>query len=174
MTQKLASHSEDFSAWYNEIVQKADLADYSPVRGCMVIKPYGYELWEAVKLGDFREDLYYRLNVVSLQIPPLRERKEDIPVLAEHFLKTFADQEDREPKTLSEKAMTTLLKHVWPGNVRELLNTLKRASVLAAGREIQVTDLGLTSEGTEPGSGDTFEEFLHRWLKEIVTPWNRR
>ena len=137
-----------------------------------VISATHRDLWEAVKLGDFREDLYYRLNVVSLQIPPLRERREDIPVLAEHFLKTFADQEGREPKTLAENGMTALLEHVWPGNVRELLNTLKRASVLASGREIQVADLGLTPDGTEPSAGDTFEEFLHRWLREIVTPWS--
>ena len=137
-----------------------------------VISATHRDLWEAVKLGDFREDLYYRLNVVSLQIPPLRERREDIPVLAEHFLKTFADQEGREPKNLAENGMTALLEHVWPGNVRELLNTLKRASVLASGREIQVADLGLTPDGTEPSAGDTFEEFLHRWLREIVTPWS--
>ena len=137
-----------------------------------VISATHRDLWEAVKLGDFREDLYYRLNVVSLQIPPLRERREDIPVLAEHFIKTFADQEGREPKTLAENGMTALLEHVWPGNVRELLNTLKRASVLASGREIQVADLGLTPDGTEPSAGDTFEEFLHRWLREIVTPWS--
>jgi two-component system nitrogen regulation response regulator GlnG len=137
-----------------------------------VISATHRDLWEAVKHGDFREDLYYRLNVVSLQIPPLRERRDDIPVLAEHFLKIFAEEESREPKTLAENAMAALLKHLWPGNVRELLNTLKRASVLASGPVIQATDLGLTAHGTDTGTEDTFEEFLHRWLKEIVAPWS--
>jgi two-component system nitrogen regulation response regulator GlnG len=138
-----------------------------------VISATHRDLWDAVKNGDFREDLYYRLNVVSLQIPPLRERKEDIPVLVEHFLKTFAEEENREPSTLSENAMSALMKHVWPGNVRELLNTLKRASVLASGPVIQTLDLGLAPAGGETGAGDTFEDFLHRWLREIVAPWSR-
>ena len=129
-------------------------------------------LWEAVQQGDFREDLYYRLNVVSLQIPPLRERKEDIPVLAEHLLKTFANQEGGKPKILSENAMKALTRHVWPGNVRELQNTLRRASVLASGSVIQDSDLGLSPQGEQPDGGTTFEEFLARWLKEIVTPWS--
>jgi len=129
------------------------------------------ELWEAVKEGDFREDLYYRLNVVSLRIPPLRERRVDIPILAEHFLKVFAEK-GSEPKTLSDAAMSILVKHVWPGNVRELLNTLKRASVLAAARVIQVADLGLSADGTEVGSEETFDVFLRKWLHEIVAPWS--
>ncbi|UCG39150.1 MAG: sigma-54-dependent Fis family transcriptional regulator, partial [bacterium] len=125
-----------------------------------VISATHRDLWDAVKQGDFREDLFYRLNVVSLRVPPLRERREDIPVLADHFLKTFASEEGKEPKSLSEGAMGVLLKHLWPGNVRELINTLKRASVLAAGPVIQVSDLGLLMEGDEMGAGSTFDEFL--------------
>jgi DNA-binding NtrC family response regulator len=130
------------------------------------------ELWEAVKEGDFREDLYYRLNVVSLRIPPLRERREDIPILAQHFLKVFAQEEDAEPKSLSDGAMSVLLRHVWPGNVRELLNTLKRASVLASERVIHTSDLGLSMEGIEKETDETFDDFLRRWLQEIVAPWS--
>jgi two-component system nitrogen regulation response regulator GlnG len=136
-----------------------------------VISATHRELWEAVKEGDFREDLYYRLNVVSLRIPPLRERREDIPILVEHFLKIFAE-EGSEPKTLSEGVMPILTKHVWPGNVRELLNTLKRASVLAADRVIQIADLGLSAEGTETDTDETFDNFLRRWLHDIVAPWS--
>jgi two-component system nitrogen regulation response regulator GlnG len=130
------------------------------------------ELWEAVKDGDFREDLYYRLNVVSLRIPPLRERREDIPILARHFLKVFAQEEDSEPKNLSDGAMSVLLRHVWPGNVRELLNTLKRASVLASEKVIHTSDLGLSAEGIEKETDETFDDFLRRWLQEIVAPWS--
>ncbi|MDT8395755.1 MAG: sigma-54 dependent transcriptional regulator [bacterium] len=137
-----------------------------------VISATHRELWDAVKEGDFREDLYYRLNVVSLRIPPLRERKEDIPILAGHFLKVFADEAGIEPKSLSDPAMAALIRHVWPGNVRELLNTLKRASVLATDRVIQVADLGLTSEGADRGAGESFEGFLREWLQEIVAPWS--
>ena len=137
-----------------------------------VISATHRELWEAVKEGDFREDLYYRLNVVSLRIPPLRERRDDIPLLAQHFLKVFAEEEGSEPKTLSDKAMAVLTKHVWPGNVRELLNTLKRASVLASDQVIHTADLGLSMEGTEAAADETFDEFLRRWLHEIVQPWS--
>ncbi|UCF88174.1 MAG: sigma-54-dependent Fis family transcriptional regulator [bacterium] len=137
-----------------------------------VISATHRELWEAVKEGDFREDLYYRLNVVSLRIPPLRERKEDIPILAQHFLKVFAEEDGSEAKTLSDAAMAVLMKHVWPGNVRELLNTLKRASVLAADRVIQVADLGITAEGAEGSPEESFDEFLRKWLQDIVAPWS--
>lgn len=137
-----------------------------------VISATHRELWDAVKEGDFREDLYYRLNVVSLRIPPLRERREDIPILAEHFLKVFAEEDSSEPKTLSDKAMSLLTRHVWPGNVRELLNTLKRASVLASDRVIHAADLGLSMEGTEAAADETFDEFLRKWLHEIVQPWS--
>jgi two-component system nitrogen regulation response regulator GlnG len=130
------------------------------------------ELWEAVKEGDFREDLYYRLNVVSLRIPPLRERRDDIPILAQHFLKVFAEEEGSEVKSLSDGAMSVLIKHVWPGNVRELLNTLKRSSVLASDRVIHTSDLGLSIEGIEAGADETFDDFLRRWLHEIVAPWS--
>ena len=129
------------------------------------------ELWEAVKEGDFREDLYYRLNVVSLRIPPLRERREDIPVLAGHFLRVFAE-EGSEPRTLSDGAMSVLMKHVWPGNVRELLNTLKRASVLASDPVIQTSDLGLSMESSDKGVEETFDEFIRKWMHEIVAPWS--
>ncbi|MDF1525515.1 MAG: sigma-54 dependent transcriptional regulator [bacterium] len=137
-----------------------------------VISATHRELWEAVKEGDFREDLYYRLNVVSLRIPPLRERREDIPVLAGHFLRVFAEEEGSELRTLSEGAMSVLLKHVWPGNVRELLNTLKRAYVLASDPVIHTSDLGLSMEGSDKGVEETFDEFIRKWMHEIVAPWS--
>ena len=83
-----------------------------------------------MKEGAFREDLYYRLNVFSLHIPPLRERREDIPLLAEHFLAKYAEQMGKTITGISHGAMELLLHHDWPGNIRELENVLERAVAL--------------------------------------------
>ncbi len=93
------------------------------------------DLEEEIRAGRFRSDLYYRLNVIQANLPPLRERREDVPLLARHFLKKMAG-EDEEPRELSDEAMDALLAHDWPGNVRELENALERASVLSKGKEI--------------------------------------
>jgi DNA-binding NtrC family response regulator len=94
-------------------------------------------LYEMVKEGTFRSDLYYRLNVVNLEVPPLRQRKEDILPLAEYFLGNQAAFYNEPPKTLSESIKTLLLNYSWPGNVRELANAIERAYVLTTGREIK-------------------------------------
>jgi two-component system response regulator AtoC/two-component system nitrogen regulation response regulator NtrX len=100
-------------------------------------------LEEEVREGRFREDLYYRLKVVQVELPPLRERGEDLPSLSDRFLGQVAERLDREKKNLSPKAMSRLLEHSWPGNVRELRNVLEQASVLSSGDEIDVSDLQL-------------------------------
>ena len=84
-----------------------------------------------IEAGRFREDLFYRLNVVTLKIPPLRERQEDIPLLAQHFAKDFARKNQRPVKGFTPQAMDRLLKYDWPGNVRELMNAVERAVVLS-------------------------------------------
>jgi len=139
-----------------------------------VISATHRDLKEAVGQGDFREDLYYRLNVVSLQVPPLRERKGDIPILSDHFLRLFAEESAQPAKTLSDEARQVLMDHSWPGNVRELMNTLRRSSVLAAGPVIGKTDLGLdeTRSAEDWDSEDSFEEFLRRRISEIVSSWS--
>jgi len=86
---------------------------------------------ELIAAGRFRDDLYYRLNVVSLEIPPLRERREDIPLLAQHFLKIFTAKNQKEIKGLTPKAMDQLVRYDWPGNVRELMNAVERGVVLS-------------------------------------------
>ncbi len=91
---------------------------------------------EEVANGNFREDLFFRLNVVNLTIPALAERPKDIPVLAEHFVKKYAEVNDTGPLTLSKEALDMLMTHEWPGNVRELENTMHRATLLASGSEI--------------------------------------
>jgi len=91
------------------------------------------DLKKAVERGEFREDLFYRLNVVTLNLPPLRDRREDIPLLAEHFLRKFAVENQREIKGFSPEAMDFLLQYDWPGNVRELENMVERAVILSKG-----------------------------------------
>ena len=105
------------------------------------------DLRAALEDGTFREDLYYRLNVVPIDIPPLREHKEDIPGLANLFLARFAKDSGREEKItgISPAAMQLLTGHYWPGNVRELQNVIERASALAAGTELEASDIQLDS-----------------------------
>jgi DNA-binding NtrC family response regulator len=96
------------------------------------------DLDEEIKRGTFRGDLFYRLNVIALQLPPLRERREDIPLLAEHFLHRSGEQAKEEPKRLSPTAIEVLQSYDWPGNVRELENALERAVILTRGAVIDV------------------------------------
>ncbi len=91
------------------------------------------DLRQAVRDGKFREDLYYRLNVISIDLPPLRSRREDIPLLVSHFLKYFAEQNELPPRTLAPDAMRALIDYDWPGNVRELENVIERGVVLSSG-----------------------------------------
>jgi len=98
------------------------------------------DLAEAVKAGAFREDLFYRLNVVRLELPPLRARMEDLPALAAHFIAKYAAEMGRQAPKVSSEAMQRLYGHAWPGNVRELENALERAVILA-GDEIRPSDL---------------------------------
>ncbi len=98
-------------------------------------------LRKLVKEGSFRDDLYYRLNVVTLEVPPLRERREDILVLAEYFLANQAVFYNEEPKTLSATSKELILNYSWPGNIRELANAMERGYVLTTSREIQAAAL---------------------------------
>jgi two-component system response regulator HydG len=107
-----------------------------------VIAATNRDLEEEIRRGSFRSDLYYRLNVIALHLPPLRERREDIPLLAKHFLEKMADQSSgTEPSSLSEEALRALMIYDWPGNVRELENALERAAVVAPTLEIQLEHL---------------------------------
>ncbi len=101
------------------------------------------DLEEEMKAGRFRQDLYYRLHVIPLRVPPLRERKEDIKPLAERFLLDFTVKEGQEPKTLTDDALALLMKHDWPGNVRELKNIIERLIILTPSNEITAKDIPL-------------------------------
>ena len=106
-----------------------------------IIAATNRNLEELVENGEFREDLYYRLNVIPIWLPPLRERREDIPVLSEYFLNKTAEELGCEPKKLSGEAMDALIHYSWPGNIRELENVMERINILADGREVQKEDL---------------------------------
>ena len=101
-----------------------------------IIAATNVDLTQAVKEGRFREDLFYRLNVICLELPPLRARRQDIPLLAAHFLKFYADENDVPVPTLAPEAMRILMDYEWPGNVRELENAMERGVVLATTRTI--------------------------------------
>ncbi len=111
------------------------------------------DLEHEVKENKFREDLYYRLNVIHIHLPPLRERREDIPLLVAHFLDKYRYSPQAQPTRISEEALNTLLRHDWPGNVRELENTIERAVVLSQGRVITTEHLEL-GKGVSGNRGD--------------------
>lgn len=118
-----------------------------------IIAATNKDLLQLSETGDFREDLYYRLNVINLRLPPLRERKEDIPLLAHHFLAHFSEKNRKKVAGFTPEAMDKLIRYSWPGNVRELMNSVERGVVLARSDTLDVVDLqfgeGMESEPDE-------------------------
>ncbi len=132
-------------------------------------------LESAIKDGSFREDLYYRLNVFSVLIPPLRERRMDIPVLAQFFMKKYAAIMNRAVSEISGDAMDMLIRYDWPGNVRELENVIERAMVLAQSSSIRATDLPFqNSTKLEMPKDDTLEAIERVHIESILdsAKWN--
>jgi DNA-binding NtrC family response regulator len=125
-----------------------------------VIAATNRDLENAIKEGIFREDLFYRLNVISFQMPPLKSRKEDIPLLAEHFLQRFSQETNKLIDKMNREAMDELMLYDWPGNVRELENAIERAVVVGKGRDILPEDLPIFCR--EPSTG-----FKNNSLKEV-------
>ena len=128
-----------------------------------VIAATNKNLMEQINEGAFREDLYYRLNVVELQVPPLTERKEDIPLLAQHFLEMFTDKNRKEIKGFTPQAMDNLIRHGWPGNVRELMNAVERGVVLARSNYLGVEDFPFMKDSllqNDPDSANPAELFM--------------
>jgi DNA-binding NtrC family response regulator len=122
--------------------------------GCRIVAASNVSLEEAVARGEFREDLFYRLNVFRLNLPRLRERDEDIEILARHFLQRLADEQGTEPLRLSTDATAALHVHAWPGNVRELKNVVERAAMLCEGRTIAAEHLMIQRRTSLPaGAG---------------------
>ena len=116
-----------------------------------VIAATHQDLEQRVKSGHFREDLLHRLNVIRIEIPPLRERREDIPELLHHYLSVAGQELGVEPKLLTPPAETALVTFDWPGNVRQLVNACRRLTVTAPGREIRTEDIPADLGGVPAG-----------------------
>jgi transcriptional regulator with PAS, ATPase and Fis domain len=125
---------------------------------------------KAVEDGSLREDLYFRLNVVAICLPPLRERKEDIAILASHFLKRFSERYGKPTMSMSPEAMKLLYSYEWPGNVRELENVIEKAVVLAEGESSEIRRIALPTDGESsldaPGPGG-YTEAKKRAMQEF-------
>jgi transcriptional regulator with PAS, ATPase and Fis domain len=137
-----------------------------------VVAATNRDLAEAARKGSFRPDLYYRLNVVSMTMPSLRERREDIPMLVQYFLAKFAAKASRRVSGISEAAESCLMAYDWPGNVRELENTIERALVLGTGQLILPEDLPETLlENVNPDVGPVgqYHEIIAQTKRELIT-----
>jgi DNA-binding NtrC family response regulator len=134
------------------------------------------DLRRLVQENKFREDLYYRLNVITIPLPPLRERKEDIPLLVEHFLKKFSQENGREGLRFSPEAMKVMMDYDWPGNVRELENAVERAVVLSSGPNLtpELFPEELSPDGSRGVRTHPLEDLEGRSLFEIVESYERR
>lgn len=142
------------------------------------------DLESDVESGKFRADLYYRLNVIPIRIPPLRQRKDDIPLLVDHFLRLYCEGMGRSQKSLSPEAFETLMRYDWPGNVRELENALERAVILEEGRVLAVEDLPerlrrspSEREGSVVSTSNlTLEELEKEYLLKVLdeTGWHKK
>jgi Nif-specific regulatory protein len=108
--------------------------------------------------GNFREDLYYRLNVINIKMPPLRERRDDIPLLANHFIKVYTLKNKKNVNSLSKDAGEYLMEYYWPGNVRELENAIERAVILAKGSELESGLFQLAKVESQLPLGKTLDE----------------
>ncbi|WP_170920418.1 sigma 54-interacting transcriptional regulator [Desulfacinum hydrothermale] len=143
---------EDFSWW-----------------GLRIIASTKMDVGKAIAEGRFRSDLFYRLNVISIHVPPLRERVDDIPLLATHFLKRYSRETNKQVDAVSREAMELLKSYAWPGNVRELQNAMERAVVLAKRRRIGVSDLAfLQAPPPPPSTHLTLEEVERRHIERVL------
>ena len=154
-----------------------------------IIAATNRDLKQAIQEGRFREDLYYRLNVVPIYVPPLRDRREDIPVLVEHFLKRYCAQMNKDIPGIREDALNALVAYDWPGNVRELENAIERAVVLRESGWLETLDFHptITEDNTLGSSGTSgraagseempsLKKIEHDYIYEVLraTKWNKK
>lgn len=142
-----------------------------------IVSACNLDLEHLVEQGRFRQDLYYRLNVIRIELPPLRERPEDIPLLAEHFLHKFASQAKREINSIDQDALAALMNHRWPGNVRELEHTIERAVLLGKETSVSLKDLPMQSQvsngnpvplGSAVANGYTLKDLEREYILRVI------
>ncbi len=138
-----------------------------------IISATNVDIENSLKSGRFREDLYWRLNVIEIKIPPLRERKDDIEMLAAHFMNTYTEEHKKDIKGIDKQALSLLIEYPWPGNVRELRNIIERAVVLTEGNYITPKDLPdkvkNTGLGKEPsGPSSSLKTYLGDYEKNLL------
>ncbi len=144
---------------------------HSPVKvDVRIIAATHQDLEVRVRDGSFREDLFHRLNVISVHVPTLAERRTDIPALASHFLERAAEELGGEPKIIRPETMEYMMNLSWPGNVRQLENTCRWLTVMASGREIHLADLPpeLGSDVAKQNTNDGWEHALEAWADDLL------
>jgi DNA-binding NtrC family response regulator len=185
---EIGTVKQDVQAKLLRVIQEKEFIPLGAVQSVQVdvriIAATNIDLMDLVKRGEFREDLYYRLNVISLRIPPLRERREDIPILIEHFIAKYAAENGKDVRGVTPAAARRLMGDPWRGNVRELENTIERAAVLASTPEIDVDllpeGLGQPAPVGPPAAGDllegrlSFYETMEKFEREIIEESLRR
>ncbi len=151
-----------------------------------IIASTNRDLEEEIRKSNFREDLFYRLNVITIEVPPLRHRKEDIPLLVDHFMKMFNEKMRRQIKEVNKEAMKFLMDYDWPGNIRELENLLERSCVLAQGTAITLDHLPenfcarTSSQSSSSNGNGSLKDVLREPEKKIIVEaleqvnWNRK
>lgn len=163
-----------------KILKVLDSGEFTPLgdtktvsTNARIISATNKKLEKLINSGQFREDLYYRLNVVNIEIPPLRERKEDILILIDYFINKFASKFNRNIKRLTESSIETLLRHPWPGNVRELQNVLESSCALA---QSEIIDINNLPDSLFKQSSDKMERFIpiNSTLKETTEYFEKR
>jgi DNA-binding NtrC family response regulator len=122
---------------------------------------------EVAHAGQLREDLYYRISTITIEVPPLRERTEDIRLLADHFLKKFCEKYDRQVSGFSQAATSAMFSYRWPGNVRELESSIERAILLCKGDQLEAGDLQFTALETPAATNSDFRIPPNMTLEEI-------
>jgi two-component system response regulator PilR (NtrC family) len=178
---EISTVKPDVQAKLLRVIQEKEFLPLGSVQSVQVdvriIAATNIDLRELVARNEFREDLYYRLNVINIRLPPLRERREDIPLLVDHFVAKYTAENSKEVRGVTPEAMSILIDHHWPGNVRELENVIERAVVLAVGPEIGVDLLpdplraGPSRIPTPPPQvegGFSFYETMEKFEREII------
>ncbi|MFZ0052688.1 MAG: sigma-54 dependent transcriptional regulator [Desulfobaccales bacterium] len=134
-----------------------------------IIAASNQDLQDAIRRKTFRQDLFYRLNVIHLQVPPLRERPEDIPLLAQHFLKRYATETKKKCDSIHQRALEAMQQYPWPGNVRELENAIERAVVVGKDRQIKLCDLPFIAAGGMTELGElSLEELERQYITQLL------